>query len=139
MSKYEQPMIERYWRSVGGALFLEFPMVKRSADSGPRWLDGLIVPDLAQGMWRWAEAVEQGFTPEEVIKDRHIIAVQAKNSRLGMNVMGQAVFTVGLFERFRPASVKSVALVRGDDATLSPLLKPFPAVQVVVDDRPDSA
>ena len=39
LAKHEQPMIERYWRSVGGALFLEFPLVKRSTDSGPRWLD----------------------------------------------------------------------------------------------------
>jgi hypothetical protein len=51
-------------------------------------------------MWRWAEAVKQGFTPEGVVRDRHVVAVQAKNSRLGMNVMGQAVFTVGLLERF---------------------------------------
>ena len=132
-------MIERYWRSVGGALFLEFPLVKRTVDSGPRRLDGLIVPDLAQGMWRWAGAVKQGFTPEGVVRDRHVIAVQAKNSRLGMTVMGQAVFTVGLLERFKPASIQSIALVRGDDVILSSLLKPFPAVTVVVDDGPDEA
>ena len=81
-------------------MFLEFPLVTRSTGSGSRWLDGLIVPDLDQGMWRWAEAVKQGFTPEGVVRDRHVVAVQAKNSRLGMNVMGQAVFTVGLLERF---------------------------------------
>ena len=54
MSKHDQPMVERYWRTVDGTLFLEFPLVRRSADSGPRYLDGLIVTDIPEQAWRGA-------------------------------------------------------------------------------------
>jgi hypothetical protein len=41
-------MIVRYWRTVGGTLYLEFPLVSRCADSGPRYLDALIVTDMPE-------------------------------------------------------------------------------------------
>jgi hypothetical protein len=61
-----------------------------------------------------------------------VIVVQAKASRLGMYLMGQALFSAELIRRFRPASVRSVALCTADDAVLRPLLEPYPHVEVVV-------
>jgi len=44
MSIDKTAMIERYWHKVGGALFLEFPVSKRTSTSRPRWAAGLIEP-----------------------------------------------------------------------------------------------
>lgn len=58
--------------------------------------------------------------------------VQAKAHRLGMYVMGQAIFSADLIRRFGPASVRSGILCTLDDAVLRPLLDRFPEVEVVV-------
>ena len=94
-------MIERYWRTVGGALFLEFPLVRKSPDSSPRYLDALIVTDMPEQARRWSEAVVDGYTPEEVVGGRSVIAVQAKHdpSRLSMGLLGQTLFAVELLRR----------------------------------------
>jgi hypothetical protein len=61
-----------------------------------------------------------------------VIVLQAKSSRLGMYLMGQALFSRELVKRFNPASVRSVALCKRDDAILRPLLESHPDVEVVV-------
>lgn len=135
MTKHEHPMVERYWRSVGGALFLEFPLVRRSAGNSPRWLDGLIVPELDEMKWRWSEASRSGYTVEDVTKDRHVIAVQAKHepSRLSLLLLGQAFFGVELLKRLGPASVQGVALCHEDDAALREVFEAFPGMAVALD------
>ena len=60
-------MVERYWRTVGGTLFLEFPLVRKSTDSGPRYLDALIVTDMPEQARRWSAAAADGYTPEGVV------------------------------------------------------------------------
>lgn len=135
MTKHEHPMVERYWHSMGGALFLEFPLVRRSADSSPRWLDGLIVPDLDEKKWRWSEASRTAYTVEGVIKDRHVIAVQAKHNpgRLSMPLLGQTFFGVELLKRMGPASVQGVALCHEDDEALRAVFEAFPGMVVALD------
>jgi hypothetical protein len=135
MSKHEQPMVERYWRTVGGALFLEFPLVRKSPDSSPRYLDALIVADMPQQARRWSEAVVDGYTPEEIVGGRSVIAVQAKHdpSRLSMGLLGQTFFAVELLRRLKPASVRGVALCRQDDAALRTVFESFPNMSVAVD------
>jgi hypothetical protein len=62
-----------------------------------------------------------------------VIVVQAKANRLGMYLMGQAVFSAELIRRrFKPASVRSVLLCGKDDAVLRSLLDAYPEVEVVV-------
>ena len=63
---------------------------------------------------------------------KDIVVIQAKAMRLGMYLMGQAVFSAELMKRFEPRSVRSVILCTKDDALLRPLLAPFPDVEVVV-------
>ncbi len=61
-----------------------------------------------------------------------MIVVQAKNSRLGMYLMGQVLFSARLIERFQPRSVHAVALVRHEDSVMRQLLEAFPNTEVAV-------
>ena len=124
MSRRETPMIRRYWETVGGTLIPEFQVVPRSSATGRRLVDAVILTAGPRKQMHWTEVGIEGHD---------IIAVQAKAHRLGMYLMGQAVFSAELLrERFRPASVRSVILCTFDDAVLKPLLKKYPGVEVVV-------
>jgi hypothetical protein len=85
MSKHEMPMIRWYWEQVGGTLVEEFPAIHRGPTWGPRWLDGVI---LLHGERRIAKASEVSF------ENADVVIIQAKNSRLGMYLMGQALFSI---------------------------------------------
>lgn len=128
-------MVERYWRTLGGTLFLEFPLVRKSADSSPRYLDALIATDMPEQAWRWSEAAANGYTPAGVVAGQSVIAVQAKHEppRLSMGLLGQTFFAVELLWRLQPASVRGVALCRRDDAALRAAFEAFPNMSVVVD------
>lgn len=123
MSKLEKPLIDQYWAQVGGTIVYEFCMVQRTATNGPRLLDALILPNRETKIAR---------SQEVQIEGQNIILVQAKYSRLGMYLMGQAVFSVELMRRFKPASIHSIALCTQDDAILHSFLKPYREVEVVV-------
>lgn len=123
MSKHETPLTRRYWKSVGGTLVEEFLAVSRAAGVGQRLLDAIILP---AGPHRLARS------SEVELKGQDVIVVQTKASRLGMYLMGQALFSAELIRKFQPASVKSVIVCTADDLVLRPLLEPFPHVEVVV-------
>ncbi len=123
MSKHEQPLIEKYWQRVGGTIVFEFPMVRPSATCGKRHLDALILPNRETKI---AKAQEVSLVGED------IIIVQAKNSRLGMSLMGQALFSRELMKRFNPKSICSIALCTKYCSILRPLLDLYPKVEVVV-------
>jgi hypothetical protein len=65
------------------------------------------------------------------IMGKDIVLVQTKASRLGMYLLGQAVFSRRLMEPFKPASIRSVALCTKGDSVLEPLAKEY-GVEVVV-------
>jgi hypothetical protein len=123
MSKHERPMILKYWERVGGTIVFEFPMVRGSATCGKRHLDALILPN---GETKIANAQDVSLAGKD------IIIVQAKNNRLGMYLMGQAVFSVELMRPFNPKSIRSIALCTKDCSVLRPLLDKYPEVEVVV-------
>src|SRR5262249_32398858 len=123
MSKHETPMIREYWRRVGGMLLEEYPAVARSASCGPRRLDAIILPTGEHRISSWRDVSLEG---------QDVIVVQAKASRLGMYLMGQALFSVELVRKFKPASIRSVILCGRDDAVLRPLLAAHPSVELVV-------
>lgn len=125
MSKRETPMILRYWKQVGGTLIEEFPAVRASATCGPRRIDAVILPR------RERRRVPLGERSKVSLEGEDVIVVQAKASRLGMYLMGQAVFSPALLKHFKPASVRSVLLCTQDDSELRPLLAPF-EIEVVV-------
>lgn len=116
-------MTRWYWGQVGGTLIEEFVAVEGRADRGRRVLDGVIIPD---------GPFELAAQRDVSIRARDIIVVQTKASRLGMYLMGQALFSARLMERFGPRSIRSVALCARDDAELRPLLEVYPGLSVVV-------
>jgi hypothetical protein len=124
MSKHETPLTRRFWTEVGGTLIEEYQAVRRTSDQGQRLLDGLIIRD----------------GPHEVSKDRSaaicgkdVIVVQTKAARLGMYLLGQALFSRHLVEALGPRSVETVAVCRKGDATLEPLADQY-GIKVVVYD-----
>ncbi|MFT5324193.1 MAG: hypothetical protein ACI8P0_002053 [Planctomycetaceae bacterium] len=132
MSKHESWMTRWYWRQVGGTLIEEFPAVRRTQHCGQRLLDGVIVVGGEHRIVRHAEVDLTG---------RDIISVQTKASRLGINVIGQALFSLHLLERFNPRSIKSVALCSQNDSVLAPIFEQYPNMEVVVcpkENRPEN-
>jgi hypothetical protein len=71
---------------------------------------------------------------DSVALDGHdLIVVQTKAQRLGMYLLGQALFSRLLIEnRFAPRSVRTVALCAADDTVLRPLAENF-GIEVIVD------
>lgn len=68
---------------------------------------------------------------------KDVIVVQAKVGRLGMYLMGQALFSKQLVERMGAKTVRSVALCGKDDAVMRPMLEAYDGVEVVVMDHND--
>jgi len=55
------------------------------------------------------------------IAGRRIVVVQAKASRLGMYLLGQALFSRDLMAEFKPKSIETVAICTKGDARLEQL------------------
>ena len=124
MSKHETPLIRAYWQQVGGTLIEEFPAVRRTDQTGPRYIDAVII---------LGEETRIASASEVSLEGKDIICVQAKRDRLCMYLMGQTLFSKQLLETgFNPKSVLSVALCTRDDEVLRPLLEKHDNVRVVV-------
>ena len=123
LSKNETPMTRWYWRQEGGTLIEEFEVVKRTPENSRRVLDGVIIKN---GEFRIAKQSEVS------VEGKDIIVIQTKASRLGMYLMGQALFSRQLIMDFMPKSIKAVALCARDDAVLRPLLEQYEGMEVVV-------
>lgn len=85
-------MLRRYWEKVGGILIEEFLAVSKAPDRGPRCIDGIII---RSGEKRIAKRTEVSLRGE------HITVVQVKIGRLGMYLMGQALFSMDHSRRHR--------------------------------------
>lgn len=117
MSKNETPITRAYWQKTGGTLIEEFPVVKRGKNHSGRWIDGIIILN---------EATRIAKPSEVDINGKDIICVQTKKGRLGMYLLGQALFSKRLLEvHFNPKSILSVALCEKTDAVLEPLAKEY--------------
>jgi len=123
VSKNETPMTRWYWKQVGGTLCEEFQAVPRTPNVAQRLLDAVILPDGPHEQVHWREISLEG---------QNVIVVQAKAHRLGMYLMGQALFSAQLVRRFHPKSVRSVALCAQDDDVLRPLLERYKGLEVIV-------
>jgi hypothetical protein len=125
MSRRETDMTLWYWEQRGGTLAEEFLLVPRTQGVGRRLIDGLIV--LGQENRR----LPLGGRSID-IAGQDVVAIQTKNSRLGMYLMGQALFTAKLLESFKPRSIESIALCASDDTLLRPILEAYAGCKVVV-------
>lgn len=97
MSKRETPMTRWHWKLVGGTLVEEFRAVMRTETCGQRLIDGVILPDGPPEIAHWRDVDLEG---------QDIIVVQAKRGRLGMYLMGQALFSAELMKKFKPSSIR---------------------------------
>ena len=123
MSKHETRITEGFWESTAHGLFIaEYPLVKRGADRAPRHVDGLILPDEPHGRGKWRDYAS--------LSGRRVVVVQTKTGRMGMYLMGQALFSARLALTRGASSVRSILLCHEPDAALLPLLKPFPEVEI---------
>jgi hypothetical protein len=125
MSKHETPMLHWYWDQVGGILIEEFKAVSKTATTGQRLIDGIIILGEKKKIAHWSEVSLEG---------KDIIVIQVKVGRLGMNLMGQTYFSTKLMEKYKPRSIKSVALCEIYDDVLGPLFDSHEGMEVVVMD-----
>ena len=116
-------MTEAFWQlHANGAFLPEYPLVRRSADCSRRLCDAAILPDEPHGRAR-----SQDYPS---LSGRNVILVQTKCRRMGMYLMGQALFSARLALVCGARSVRSVLLCNSVDSALLPLLEPFPEVEV---------
>ena len=125
MSRNETPMTHWYWREVlkKGTLIEEYVAVARAADdsNAPRFMDGLVILD---GPFETSNDVRRDITGKDVV------VIQSKNKRLGMYLMGQALFSRELILAKGAKSVRSVAVCRKDDKVMRPMLEVHPGLEV---------
>jgi len=124
MSKNETPLTRRYWQERGGTLIEEFLAVRKNSSQARRLLDGLIILDGPNILSK---------SHEVDIFGKAIVIVQTKAQRLGMYLLGQALFSWHLMEPFQPRSIETVAVCTKGDATLEPLAEQY-GVKVVIYD-----
>ena len=109
MSKHESWRTRKYWESLdNGLLIEEFLAIPQRKDKSiaRRLIDGVIVLGVEK-------AIQYGGSFD--LEGRDIIAIQTKATRLGMSLMGQAFFTREILKRFKPKSIRTVAICgRGD-------------------------
>ena len=126
MSKHETPLTRRYWREIGGTLIEEFPVVRSGPNQGRRSLDGVVILDAPHLIANYKKEKEK-FK----IENRDIVVIQTKAKRLGMYLLGQALFSRHLMMPFRPRSVDTVAICTKGDAVLEPWAAAY-GIKVVV-------
>ena len=128
MSKRGTPMTEAFWQQhARGAYIPEYCIVRRAGDCGGRYVDALILPDEPHGRARFADYA--------TLTGRNVIVVQTKAARMGMYLMGQALFSARLALARGAKSVRAILLCTAPDSVLLPLLKDFPEVEVWVCDE----
>ena len=117
-------MTHWYWEQIGGTLIEEFHLTTPTTTTELRRLDGLILPNGEQRIADWRENLD--------IAHQHVISVQTKNSTLGMELLGQTLFSQQLLYRnFHPAHVDAVALCRNTDDALEEIANTFPDLTIV--------
>ena len=126
MSKHETHLTRRYWETIGGTLIEEFPVVTRTNENAQRLLDGVVI---------LGEKTQISKSNEVEILGKDIVVIQTKANRLGMNLLGQAVFSAELMKAHKPKSIKSVAICVLGDSVLEPLAHKFNIEVVVYEDK----
>ena len=117
-------LIAPYWNEHGGTMISEFTAVKRiPGQQQRRSIDGVIVHD---DKTRWLHHRDY----KEEIAGQDITVIQAKLGNLGMNLLGQALFSKELMQNFNPKSIRAIALCENSDTALAPLAKKY-GIEVV--------
>ncbi len=120
-------MIEHWWAGSGlsGVIAEEYPIVAKSGPTQRRRADAVAIIDSAstQRAVTWRE--------QSALAAKDTVVLQAKASPLCAPLAGQAISSLWLVRRHRPASVRSILLCTADDPVLRPLVEGY-GVEVVV-------
>ena len=126
MSKHETWRTRKYWSRTGGLLIEEFLAVRKTKTNGQRLIDGVIVLNEETGIY-------DGNVYD--IEGKDVIVIQTKRSRIGMYLLGQAYFSKFLIEKFKPRSIKIVAICSKYDDVTGQLAKDHKVEVVVISDK----
>ena len=150
MSEKERKLTQSYWKEeTSGTLIEEFPAIpqfgKREGYEH-RKIDGVIVYGKGCQLIEKREALEvdgerlrfPGSTnPCKVrIKDKRIVVIQTKARPISMSLLGQALFSIHLMERFQPKSIESVAICTKGDSVLEGFAEKYDIKVVVYPPNP---
>ena len=125
MSIRETAMTRWYWEQRGGVLIEEFQLVPKSPGIARRLVDGLVILGEEKMIFSSKKKAVD-------ISGKDVVAIQTKNSRLGMYLMGQTFFTARLLQSLKPRSIESVAVCAEDDGVMRSLLESCPMCKVIV-------
>ena len=132
MSKHETWRTRKYWKSIGGLLIEEFQAIpgNKNTDTGKRLIDGIIVVGAENKIQTGGSYNFEG---------KEIIVVQTKANRLGMYLMGQALFSREIMKRFKPKSIKAVAICGKGDSEMEPICREYGIEIVVINENEQPA
>ena len=71
----------------------------------------------------------------EALKEKNIVAIQTKGTRLSMGLMGQALFSRDLLEKHNPRSVESIAICASGDSVLEEIANKHNVKVVIIPDE----
>ena len=127
MSRNETWRTRKYWETVGGMLIEEFLAIAPdiNKETGKRLIDGIII--LGE-----ERRIQVGGKYD--LKDKDIIIVQTKSKRLGMSLMGQSYFSREIIRRYKPKTIRTVAICGQGDIEMEMLCKKFDIEVVVIPD-----
>jgi hypothetical protein len=148
-------MVRQFWREryeSRGALLHEFPLFDKARTPRipglkcpQRWTDAVLLPD-------WPEPIELKFRGSldvpiirngeqqrwmQALEGRHTIVIQAKERRLGANVLGQTICSAALVSVWRAQKIEPVALVTECDDQLLGAVRSVPDLAEPEFVRPD--
>lgn len=113
MSKNETWRTIEFHKQLGkGHLVLEFLAVKKTEQNARRLIDGIII-------------LNPDSNNPEIIKNKDIIVIQTKPNRIGMYLLGQALFSREIMMKHEPRSIKTVAICSKGDSIMEEIAKKY--------------
>ena len=125
----ETPMICKYWGKMRnrGELFEKFQVPDETGDSAPQTIGALILENTSAKWTSWENMPTSDHAAIYTSlrkRDVTVVHAESKLKRIGMSVMGKALFSAMLVKQhFHPRSVRSVILCKNKDSALCQFLK----------------
>lgn len=138
---HERPQQERLHQTLGGTMILEYRAVNTSSTCEHRDIDSVILPNTPHltinndnyNIAVWGDLGNHQERVQRLMRAEPVICVQAKNSRLGPYLLGQALFSRGLLNQQGITVARSIALCGGDEPKLSAIAREEYGLEVIID------
>ncbi len=116
------PVLSVFW--LKKPIFRCLITVKKTTDSAQLLIDGVIV---------MGTDTRIHSSSNVNLKGKAVVVIQTKVNRLGMSLLGQALFSKQLIEKHDPKSIKTVAICAKGDAVMEALAKDHGIEVVIID------